>query len=161
MNWVDIACLGLVSVVAAVQFLRATRDFSRVLYEAIFLVGAAVLATKLLKPAHALTHVSYPVCFLGVFIIAAALGMVLAVLLNARLAFGFGIFSYLFGLLLGLVCAYAVGHVAIRTPYIAFAHLNPAFHAAVQRSWMARDLLQFRTFIEILALLRNARWLHV
>lgn len=161
MNWVDIASLSLVSIIAAVQFLRATRDFSRVLYESLFLVGAAVLATRLLKPLHALTHISYPACFLGVFLIAAVLGMLLAALLNTRLAFGFGIFSYLFGLLLGLVSAYAVGHVAIRTPYIAFAHLNPAFHAAVQRSWMARDLLQFRTFVEILAILRNARWLNV
>jgi len=161
LNWVDYASIGFVAVVAAIQFLRATRNFSRVLYETIFFVGAAVLASMLFKQVHALTHISYAVSFLALFLASAALGVVLAALLNIVAGFSFGAFGYLFGFILGIGCGYAVGHVAIRTPYIAFAYKNPQFLDAVRRSWMARDLLFFRTFVELLAILRNARWLSI
>jgi hypothetical protein len=161
LNWVDCASIGVVAVVAAIQFLRATRDFSRILYETIFFVGAVVLASRLFELVHALTHISYAVSFLALFLTGAALAVVLAALLNTVAGFGFGAFSYVFGLILGVGCGYAVGHVAIRTPYIAFAYKDPQFLDAVRRSWMARDLLYFRTFVELLAILRNARWLNI
>ena len=39
-NWLDYVLIGAVATVAAIQFLRSTKDFSRVLYEALFMVGA-------------------------------------------------------------------------------------------------------------------------
>ena len=161
LNWVDYASMAFVALVGAIQFLRATRDFSRVLYETIFLIGAVVLAVKLFQPVHDLVHLSYALSFLLLSLLGVLLAIVLAALVNTRLAFGFGAFSYVFGLLLAIGCAYSLGHVAIRTPFIAFGHLNPAFYDAVRRSWMARDLLYFRTFVEVLAILRVARWLNM
>jgi hypothetical protein len=160
-NWLDWAALGFVATVAGVQLMRAARDFSRVLYETLFLIGALVLTNRFFKTVHELTSLSYALSYLVLFAVAAAVAVVLAALLDLRVGFGMGAFSYVFGLLLAVVCAYVVGHAAIRVPYIAFAHKDRRFFEAVERSLVARDLLRFRTLVEVRALLRQARWLNI
>ncbi len=160
-DWLDWAALGFVATVAGVQLLRAVRDFSRVLYETLFFIGALLLTNRLFIPVQELTHLSYPVSYLLLFLVSAGLAILLAALLNSRVAFGMGAFNYILGLLLAVVCAYTIGHVAIRVPYIAFAHQDRQFFEAVNRSLVARDLLRFRTMVEVLAVLRQARWLNL
>ena len=64
-NWLDYVSIGVVATVAAIQFLRSTRDFSRVLYETLFIVGAVVAASLLLRPLGNLTRLSAPLLFGG------------------------------------------------------------------------------------------------
>jgi len=160
-NWLDWAALGFVATVAGVQLLRAGRDFSRVLYETVLFIGALVLANQLFVHVRELTRLSDQVSYLLLFLVAAAVAVVLAALLNSRAAFGMGAFNYVLGFLLAVTCAYTVGHVAIRVPYIALAHKDPRFSEAVDRSLVARDLLRFRTLVELRAILRQARWLNL
>ena len=157
-NWLDYVLVGFVATVAAIQFLRCTKDFSRILYETLFLVGAVVGASALLRPLGELTKFSDPVLFgcvgglLGVF------GIILAALVNRLIPFGLGVFNYFFGLFLALACAYALGHLGLRTADMAISPRNHVFDMVVRRSLMARDLLFFKTFIEVRAFLRFTRW---
>ena len=160
-SWMDAACIGLLATVAAVQFLRGTHDFSRVFYEMIFLIAAVVGASRLFRMAAELTKWSPAVCFVAIFLVLGVLGMVFAGLLNAKMAFGLGIFSYVFSLLAGVACGYVLGHIAVRTLLLGFAPTHHDLAQATYRSWMARELLHFRTLHEVLAILRFARYSNV
>ncbi len=160
-NWLDWAALGFVATVAGVQFLRAGRDLSRVLYETVLFIGALILTNRFFVPVQELTNLPHWVVYLLLFLFAAAAAVLLAAVLCSRVAFSMGAFNYLFGFLLAVVCAYTVGHVAIRVPYIALAHKDPRLFAAVDRSLVAQDLLRFRTLVEVRAILRQARWLNL
>ena len=157
-NWLDYVLIGLVATVAAIQFLRSTNDFSRVLYETMFVVGAVTAASLLLRPLGNLTGLPAPLLLGGVGLLLIVIGILLAALLNRFLPFGLGIFNYVFGLVLAVACGYALGHLGLRTANMAASPRNPAFASAVRHSLMARDLLYFRTFTEVLAFLRFVRW---
>ena len=157
-SWLDYVLIGGVATVAAIQFLRSTRDLSRVLYETVFVAGAVVAASVLVHPLVELTGLSAPLLFGAGGGVLVVLAILLAALVNSRLPFGLGVFNYILGLLLAVACGYALGHLALRTANMAISPRNPEFAAAVRRSLMARDLLHFKTFIELRAILRFARW---
>jgi hypothetical protein len=157
-NWLDIALIGTIATVAGIQFLRSTRDFSRVLYETIFMIAAVAAAAMLLRPLRAMTDFSPSLLFGAVGAFLTMLGIVLAALINRRMSFGLGVFDYFFGLLLAIACGYALGHLALRTADLALSPRYPEFVDAIRRSWVTRDLLYFKTFIEVRAFLRFARW---
>jgi hypothetical protein len=157
-NWLDYVLIGIVATVAAVQFLRSTRDFSLVLYETLLVVGAVYAASVLLRPLGRLTNMPAPLLFGVGGLLLVAIGIILAALLNSFAPFGFGIFGYAFGLVFALTCAYALGHLALRTADMAVSPRNAPFADAVRHSLVARDLLHFRTFFEILVFLRFTRW---
>jgi len=161
LNSIDLASIGVVSLVAAIQFLRGIKDFSRIFYETLFIIGAVSGATYLYKPLHSATGLPWSVCFLGTGVILSVVGILLAAMVNRKMAFGLGVFGYVFALLFAVACGYALGHLALRGTFMAMAPTNPAFAAAVQKSWMARDLLYFKTFVETRAILRQARWLNI
>jgi hypothetical protein len=139
-NWLDYVLIGGVATVAAVQFLRSTRDFSRVLYETLFTIGAVVAASLLLRPLGSLTGLSTPLLYGAVGVVFVVLGILLA------------------ALLLSIACGYALGHLALRTANLVISPHNPAFASAVRHSLMTRDLLYFRTLTEVLVFLRFVRW---
>ena len=157
-NWLDYVLIGTVATVAAIQFLRSTKDFSRVLYETLFVAGAVTADSRLLRPLGNLTGLSAPLLFGGCGLLLVLMGLILAALCNNFVPFGLGIFNYFFGLFLAVACGYALGHLALRTANMAVSPLNPGFARAVRHSLMARDLLYFGTFAEVLAFLRFARW---
>jgi hypothetical protein len=157
-NWLDYVLIGTVATVAAIQFLRSTRDFSRVLYETVFVVGAVVAAWALLGPLGRLTRLPRSLLFGGGGLLLVVIGFLLAALFNSLAPFGLGIFGYVFGLVFAVVCGYALGHLALRTADMAISPCNAQFALAVRRSLMARDLLYFRTLTEILVFLRFVRW---
>lgn len=157
-NWLDYVLIGTVATVAAIQFLRSTKDFSRVLYETLFVVGAVTAASALLRPLGKLTGLPAPLLFGGGGLLLVVFGIILAALSNRLVPFGLGIFSYLFGLMLAVACGYALGHLALRTANLAISPHSPGFASAVRHSLMARDLLYFKTFTEILVFLRFVRW---
>lgn len=157
-NWLDYVLIGVVATVAAIQFLRSTRDFSRVLYETLFIVGAVVAASLLVRPLGNLTRLSAPLLFGGGGLLLVVIAILLAALFNAFACFGLGIFDYMFGMVLAVACGYALGHLALRTADMAISPRNAQFADAVRRSLVARDLLRFRTLYEILVFLRFVRW---
>ena len=157
-NGLDYVLVGCVATVAAIQFLRSTKDLSRILYESIFLVGAVVVASVLLGPLRELTGLSAPLLFGCVGGVLCVSGIIFAALVNRLMPFGLGVFNYIFGLLLAIACAYGLGHLGLRTADLAISPRNHGFNMAVRRSLVARDLLYFKTFIEIRASLRFARW---
>lgn len=157
-NWLDYVLIGAVATVAAIQFLRSTRDFSRVLYETLFVVGAVIAAARLLGPLGNLTGLSAPLLFGGCGLLLVLMGLILAALCNRLVPFGLGIFNYVFGLVFAVGCGYALGHLALRTASLAISPSNPGFAAVVRGSLIARDLLYFRTLTEILVFLRFVRW---
>ena len=157
-NWLDYVLIGIVATVTAVQFLRSTKDLSRVLYETLFVVGSAVAATRLVQPLQKLTGLSTPVLFGVSGLLLMVVGIILAALFNRIAPFGLGIFNYLLGLLLAIACGYAFGHVGLRTAHLAISPRNLQFAETVHRSLVARDLLYFKTAFEILVFLRFVRW---
>jgi len=157
-NWLDYVLIGLVATVTAIQFLRSTKDFSRVLYETLFIVGAVTAASLLLRPLGNLTGLPAPLLLGGAGVTLVVVGMILAAVLDRFVSFGLGIFSYVFGLVFAVACGYALGHLALRTANLAVSPHNPAFASAVRHSLMARDLLYFKTVTEILVFLRFVRW---
>jgi uncharacterized membrane protein required for colicin V production len=157
-NWLDYVLIGLVATVSAIQFLRSTKDFSRVLYETLFIVGAVTAASLLLRPLGNLTGLPAPLLLGGAGVTLVVVGMILAAVLDRFVSFGLGIFSYVFGLVFAVACGYALGHLALRTANLAVSPHNPAFASAVRHSLMARDLLYFKTVTEILVFLRFVRW---
>ena len=157
-NWLDYVLSGLVATVTAIQFLRSTKDFSRVLYETLFIVGAVTAASLLLRPLGNLTGLPAPLLLGGAGVTLVVVGMILAAVLDRFVSFGLGIFSYVFGLVFAVACGYALGHLALRTANLAVSPHNPAFASAVRHSLMARDLLYFKTVTEILVFLRFVRW---
>ena len=157
-NWLDYVLSGLVATVTAIQFLRSTKDFSRVLYEALFVVGAVTAAALLLRPLGKLTGLPAPLLLGGAGVTLVVVGMILAAVLDRFVSFGLGIFSYVFGLVFAVACGYALGHLVLRTADLAISTRNAQFAFAVRRSLMARDLLYFKTVTEILVFLRFVRW---
>jgi hypothetical protein len=157
-NWLDYVLSGLVATVTAIQFLRSTKDFSRVLYEALFVVGAVTAAALLLRPLGKLTGLPAPLLLGGAGVTLVVVGMILAAVLDRFVSFGLGIFSYVFGLVFAVACGYALGHLVLRTADLAISPRNAQFAFAVRRSLMARDLLYFKTVTEILVFLRFVRW---
>lgn len=157
-NWLDYALIGTMATITAIQFLRSTKDLSRILYETLFFIGAVVAASLLLRPLGELTGLSKPLLLGAGGGLLSVLGFVLAALLNRLLPFGLGVFNYLFGVLLALACAYALSHLGLRTVDLAVSPHSREFDMVVRRSLVARDLLFFKTFVEIRAILRFARW---
>jgi hypothetical protein len=154
----DIIAIAIVAVVSGVQFLRVKDDFSRVFYEAICLVGAAYGANRLYPLIVDLTRFSTAVSFLFCFVLLAACGLAFAALVNARAAFDLGALNYLLGLLVAVICAYSVGHAAMRTFELGFVTGNEEMMMAMGRSWVARELIYLRTAKEVLVVLRFARY---
>jgi len=158
LNWVDLLCIGSVALFGAVQFLRSRTNFSQVLYETIAICAAAFGATKLFMPLAELLEVSYVFTYIGLFVVFGSAGIFMAATLNRAAAFGMGTFNYLLGLLLAVVCGWAAAHVLLRGVHIAYAIRNPDVIVAINRSWMASQILRFGAFRELLGVLRIARY---
>lgn len=156
-NWVDILSIGLVATVGGVQFMRGTKDISRVFYEAVLLSGAMVAASRFFKPLGQAVYVPPVAAFVGIFVLLAGLGIWLGFLLNRLLPFDAGGFNYLFALLFAVACGWVVGHGVLRALYLALAEKDPEFVMAMRRSWMASQLLYFGALYELLVVLRFAR----
>ena len=157
-NWLDYVLIGFVATVAAVQFLRSTRSVSRILYEALLAVGAAAASVRLMRPLARLAGMS-PAATLGsIGFLLLFIGFVIAALLDVYASFSMGFLNYLLGLFLALICAYALGHIALRTTDLAISPHNPKFAAAVRSSLVCQDLLCFGTLTELIAFLRFVRW---
>ncbi|MGB9742693.1 MAG: hypothetical protein ACP5JB_02420 [candidate division WOR-3 bacterium] len=157
-NWVDVLAIGAVASVAAVQLLRATRDFSQVFYETVFMVLAVVGAVRFFIPVSQRLNLN-PALALGMlFVLLLVLGLLFATFINQGLGFSLGGFDYLFGLLLGIVCGFVFGHALLRTIMLATMERHAEVVAAVRRSWMASQVLYFGAFRELLGILRIARY---
>ena len=154
----DTISVAIVAIVAGVQYLRGKDNFSQILYESLGFCGAAFGANKLYLFVHGLTKFSLAVSFMGCFLVLAAFAILFSALLNARASFDFGAFNYLLALFLAVISAYAFGHAAVRTFEFGFVQGNPQLMEAMGRSWVARELVQFRTAKEILVFLRFVRW---
>lgn len=157
-NWVDLTAIGVVATGAAIQFLRATRDFSLVLYETVLFIAALVAAVHLFIPLHQLTALPEAVVFSGVFVILAVLALLIASGLNQVFEFGFGVFNHFVGLILGIACGIVFGHAVLRTLVIAYRLSRPELVEVIHRSWMASQVLYFGAFRELLGILRIARY---
>ncbi|MGQ9677828.1 MAG: hypothetical protein ACUVUD_00905 [bacterium] len=157
-NWVDLTTIGVVATGAAIQFLRATKDFSLVLYETFFLIAALIAAVRLIIPLHQFTALPEAIVFIGVFVVLSMLGLLLAHGLNQIFEFGFGVFNHFIGLLLGIACGIVFGHAVLRTVVITYRLSRPEVVEFVHRSWMASQILYFGAFRELLGILRVARY---
>ncbi len=155
LNWVDWLSLGLVSAVGALQYLRGTSDFSRVLYEALALVAAVVGATCLYRAVNELFGIPPATAYAVLFLVLGAVGIVLAGLVNASIPFSMGVFDRILSVLTGLVCGWTVGHVVLR---FLLSIESRSIHIAIRESWMASQLLFFGAFWELLGVLRIARY---
>lgn len=144
----------------AVQLLRGVRDFSRVLYETGFLIAAVAGTNSLYGPLSRLVHVHGLVVYVALFVVFFVTGLVLANLLNHVAAFSLGMFNYVFALVVGVVYAYALGHVLLRVTLNLLGRSHPQVAKAMMYSWVARELLYFKTWVEVLAILRQVRWLN-
>lgn len=153
--------MGIVATVGGVQFIRGIRDFSRVLYETTLLSAAVVGAYRAMALVCGATDLSAAAAYAGSFVLFAALALFLALLLNRVVAFDAGIFNYFFALLFAVGCGWAVGHAVLRSLYLAFTLSKPDIIMAIRRSWMASQLLYFGALIELLAILRFARYSNV
>ena len=160
-NWVDLLSIGVVATAGGIQFMRGIRELSRVFYETVFVTGAIIAAGYLYAPLGRAIGVPPVAGFAGAFVLAAALGIWLAFLLNRFLPFDAGAFNYLFALVLAVGFGWVVGHGVLRSLYIALAQHDKQFVLAVRRSWMASQLLYFGAFWEMLAVLRFARYSNV
>jgi hypothetical protein len=157
-NWVDVLSCGVVAFGAGIQFLRATKDFSQILYETFFLIAALVAAVKLHPIVQRLTGLTLVVSFVITFLILMFVALLVASLLNSAINFDFGIFNYLFGLFLGIACGFVLGHAVLRALVIGFGATRPDLNTGIQRSWMASQVLYFGAFRELLGILRIARY---
>lgn len=157
-NWIDILSIAVVASSAAIQFLRATRDFSLVFYETIFLVLALVAAVRFFAPVSQLLNLAPPFALSFIFVILLLVGLLVATLINGLLGFSFGVFDYFIGLLLGTVCGFVLGHATLRTIMLTFVNKKPEIIDAVRHSWMASQILYFGAFRELLGILRIARY---
>lgn len=160
-NWVDIFSIGLVATVGGIQFMRGIRDISRVFFETILLASSAVAAYRVMRFISSKTEIAPFVSYSVSFLVLAGLGILLAFVLSRFLPFDWGIFNYLFALLFAVACGWAVGHTVLRALYLALVPDNPRFLLALRRSWVASQLLYFGALIELLALLRFARYSNV
>jgi|WetSurMetagenome_2_1015567.scaffolds.fasta_scaffold228474_2 hypothetical protein len=154
----DTIAVAIVAIVTGVQYLRGKDNFSQIVYESAGFCAAAFGANKLHVLVHELTKFSLSVSFLLCFLVLAALAVLFSALLNARASFDFGAFNYLLALFVALTSAYAFGHAAMRVFEYGFVVGDPRLTEAMGRSWVARELIYFRTGKEVLAFLRFARW---
>ncbi len=154
-NWIDILTIGVVATGAGVQFLRGTRGFSRVLYESVLLIAALVGATALYGPLHTALGINRVLAYGVLFVVLGALAFLVGMGLHRLLPFSLGMFGHILSLLTGVACGWAIGHGILR---ILTGIQNPQLHLAIRKSWMATQVLHFGAFIELLAMLRLARW---
>ncbi|MGQ9707680.1 MAG: hypothetical protein ACUVUR_02245 [bacterium] len=157
-NWIDVLSVGVVSIGAGVQFLRATKDFSRILYETLLLIAALVTAVRMYTTVQRLFGLSAAGSFAGLFLFFMLVALLIASLLNRVIYFDFGGFAYLFGLVLGVACGVVFGHAVLRTLVIGFSSTRPDLKIGIHCSWMASQVLYFGAFRELLAVLRIARY---
>lgn len=154
----DTIAVAIVAVVAGVQYLRGKDNFSQVTYETLAFIGAAFGAHKLHLVVHELAKISLAVSFLVCFVVLAAIGVLIAAFVNSRASFDFGAFNYLLALFIAITSAYTFGHVAMRTFELGFVNGNRELMQAMERSWVARELVYFRTAKEMLVFMRFVRW---
>lgn len=154
-NWVDVLTIGIVATAAGVQFMRGTRNFSRVLYETVLLVAGLIGATALYHFVHELLGLSAPVAYAILFVLLGTLAFLAGAGINRLLPFGLGTFGHILSLGVGVACGWVFGHAILRT---MVGIENPQLHSAIRHSWMASQVLHFGAFIELLAMLRLARW---
>ncbi len=157
-NWIDIVAIGVVASAGAVQFLRATRDFSQVFYETVMLILALVGAVRFFMPVSQRLNIPPPLALGVLFAVFTVLALLVATLLNQGLGFSLGGFDYLFGLALGIAGGFVFGHATMRTMMLLFLERKPELVAAMHRSWMASQVLYFGAFRELLGILRIARY---
>jgi hypothetical protein len=157
-NWVDILTIGVVATGGAIQFLRATKDFSLVLYETVLFIGALVATVRIFMPVHQTTGFSPAVSFIGIFVILSVLALLIASVLNQLFEFGFGLFNHFIGLLLGIACGTVFGHAVLRALIVIYNVSRPPVVEAIYRSWVATQVLNFGAFRELLGILRIARY---
>ncbi len=157
-NWVDLLAIGVVSVSAGIQLLRAIRDLSLIFYETLFFIGALVGAVRFFPELHRWLNISLPLSFLLTFIAFAMGAVVIASILNQMVEFSLGGFGHIFGLLFGVVSGFVFGHAALRTVLLFSVNRHSVVVDAIHRSWMASQVLYFGVFRELLAILRIARY---
>jgi len=154
-NWVDVLTIGIVATAAGIQFLRGTRSFSRILYETVLLIAGLIGATALYDPVHRLLGISEPVAYLIVFVLLGAVAFLAGAGVNRLMPFALGMFGHILSLGVGVACGWVFGHAILR---MMVGIDNPQLHSAIRHSWMASQVLHFGAFIELLAMLRLARW---
>ncbi len=155
---IDLLTVGVVALIAGVQFLRVIRDFSLILYETIFLILALIGAVRFYPAVQRFIGFSPFATFAGTFLVLAALAFLCAGLLNLVVSFEFGVFGYLLGFGLAIACGFVFGHAVLRGMVIGYGATKPQIVASINRSWMASQVLYFGAFRELLAMLRIARY---
>jgi hypothetical protein len=158
MHWYDWMTLGIVVVLTIVQTVRGSRagGMGLPLFEAVFVVVAAVGATAFTRGLAGAIHVSENVVLLVLFLAFAIIGFIVARWLFTLTALSFESLDGLFSFLAGLVLAWTVAHMVLRVVIMSQgANGDVATHIA--SSPVVREVYQFRTWNALIKLLFKAK----
>lgn len=153
-NLAEIVAAGAVALAGLIQFLRCRRDFSQVFYETVFLAASLIGAMRIAEPLQRNSNFPAFLCFLAPFVVFSMGAVILATFLNRVLEFDPGRASWLFGLMLAIVCGVLAGHAVLRIVVDIYGPRRPEFGEAIARSWFANQLYSCPALRNLLAQLK-------
>jgi len=151
LNPIDWLSIGIITVFGAIQFLRSLDNLSLIFYETGGIILACYFSNIIFK------KFSYnPYSYLFSFILFLILSFFLSRIINNFFSFSLGIFTYLFGLFLGIVFSWALCHAVLKTILIFYKN-NPDLIYLYKKSIFVSQILFFGFFRELLAFLTSVR----
>ncbi|MEO0096956.1 MAG: hypothetical protein ABIK78_02540 [candidate division WOR-3 bacterium] len=152
LNIIDWLSIGIITVFGGIQFLRSLDNLSLIFYETGGIIFACYFSNIIFKK-----FSNNPFSYLFSFIIILIISFFLSRIINNFFSFSLGIFTYLFGLFLGITFSWALCHAVLKTILIFYKN-NPDLIYLYKKSIFVSQILFFGFFRELLAFLISVRY---
>jgi len=158
MHWYDWMTLAIVVVVAVLQTIRGTKagGMGLPLFEAAGVVVAAVASTAFTPALAGMIHVREIIVMLVLFAVLVALAFIIGRWLFTLTSLSFesmdGLFSFMFGIVMG----WAIAHMVLRIVMVSQGS-NGELATGMAASPVAREVFSFRTWNALMRLLFKAK----
>lgn len=153
MTGLDWLLIVVIVIITTIQTFRGTKDFDLVLYEMITVILAAVLSVKWYEPLSASLKINPVYGLISLFVILEIILLIIANLLANYTEFSWPPFDAWLSFIFGLVTSWAILFVLLRIAYLGnFSFIRTEL---IDRSVIAQEILQFKTFHAITNFLNN------
>ena len=158
MHWYDWMTLAIVVVVAVLQTIRGTKagGMGLPLFEAAGVVVAAVASTAFTPALAGMIHVREIIVMLVLFAVLVVLAFIIGRWLFTLTSLSFesmdGLFSFIFGIVMG----WAIAHMVLRIVMVSQGS-NGELATGMATSPVAREVFSFRTWNALMRLLFKAK----
>ncbi len=156
MNSVDILGIGVILFFAILQTIRGRNGMGKPLFEMIGVIIAAFASVSWYEGLAKISGISPALAIAILFILLGFLSIFFANLLFSITDWSFESLDMFFSFFFGIALGWAVSHILFNLLILSYGKASP-FAYAVEESRVAKEILEFKTFKAIIALLYRAK----